>query len=67
MHLDVYPTPLAAAQAAAAEIAELLAAAVATRGVASLAMSGGKDSRTDGEPTRDPSGPVGAGAPLSGR
>jgi len=42
MHLDVYPTPLAAAHAAAADIAELLAAAVATRGSATIAMSGGR-------------------------
>ena len=41
MHLDVYPTPSAAAHAAAAEIAQRLAAAVATRGMATLAMSGG--------------------------
>ena len=42
MHLDVYPTPSAAAHAAAVAIAELLAAAVATRGSATLAMSGGR-------------------------
>jgi 6-phosphogluconolactonase len=42
MHLDVHPTPSAAAHAAAAEIAELLAAAVATRGSATIALSGGR-------------------------
>jgi 6-phosphogluconolactonase len=42
MHLDVYPTPSAAAHAAADTIAELLAAAVATRGTATLALSGGR-------------------------
>lgn len=42
MRLDIYPTPSAAAHAAAAGIAELLAAAVATRGSATIAMSGGK-------------------------
>ncbi|MCZ3389591.1 MAG: 6-phosphogluconolactonase [Actinomycetia bacterium] len=41
MYLDVYPTPSAAAHAAAAEIAQLLAAAVATRGTSTIALSGG--------------------------
>jgi len=42
MDLDVYPTPSAAAHAAAAKIAELLVAAVATRGSATIALSGGR-------------------------